>query len=292
MRAGTRRTGFFQKLGAKLAGVLVGRRMFFNFIDTASAQWTLTDDPANDEVEVRVTALGGGGGSAHVIKENGTTLSQRAGLNFGNGLIASDDLANDESDVNVDFGTGATQAVAGNDARLSDQRTPTDNSVTNAKVSATAAIDESKLNLASDAAAGTASRRTLGTGATQAAAGNHTHDDRYERPFFIGAAGTPAVGDDKADFYVPVPFNCTLKRLKATSKTAVSALTTYQLRRSTDGGATFADYFGTVDIANGARLGSSDPADLDLTEGDVLNFSIDAGSGYTNPMLVAVAKHR
>lgn len=54
-----------------------------------------------------------------------------------------------------------------------------DGSVTNAKVAADAAIAESKLSLASDAAAGTASRRTLGTGASQAAAGNHTHDDRY-----------------------------------------------------------------------------------------------------------------
>jgi hypothetical protein len=70
------------------------------------------------------------------------------------------------------LGAGATQACAGNDARLSDTRVPTDGSVTNAKVAAGAAIDEAKLNLASDAAAGTASRRTLGTGATQACAGN------------------------------------------------------------------------------------------------------------------------
>lgn len=61
------------------------------------------------------------------------------------------------------------------DPRLSDQRVPTDGSVTNAKVSSSAAIDESKLALASDAAAGTASRRSLGTGSTQAAAGNHSH---------------------------------------------------------------------------------------------------------------------
>src|SRR5687768_8548115 len=32
------------------------------------------------------------------------------------------------------LGTGAAQACAGNDARLSDQRTPTDNSVTSAKI--------------------------------------------------------------------------------------------------------------------------------------------------------------
>lgn len=98
------------------------------------------------------------------------------------------------------LGTGAAQACAGSDARLSDTRTPTDGSVTNAKVSATAAIAksklaalaivdadvdaaaaiaESKLALASDAAAGTASRRTLGTGATQAAVGSHAHSGTY-----------------------------------------------------------------------------------------------------------------
>ena len=78
-------------------------------------------------------------------------------------------------------GTGATDAttartnlgtIADSDSRLTDDRTPTDGSVTNAKVSDTAAIAESKLNLASDSAAGTPSRRTLGTGATQAAAGS------------------------------------------------------------------------------------------------------------------------
>lgn len=77
----------------------------------------------------------------------------------------------------LDAHTGATTAahgglVASSDARLTDTRTPTDGSVTDVKVSASAAIAESKLSLASDAAAGTASRRTLGTGATQAAAGN------------------------------------------------------------------------------------------------------------------------
>ncbi len=42
----------------------------------------------------------------------------------------------------------------------------------NADIDAAAAIAESKLNLATDAAAGTGSRRTLGTGGTQATAGN------------------------------------------------------------------------------------------------------------------------
>lgn len=70
------------------------------------------------------------------------------------------------------LGATSTTATAGNDSRLSDTRTPTAASVVDASVSATAAIAESKLSLASDAAAGTASRRTIGTGALQAAAGN------------------------------------------------------------------------------------------------------------------------
>lgn len=45
------------------------------------------------------------------------------------------------------LGSGATQAVAGNDARLSDTRVPTDGSVTNAKVAAGAGIAYSKLAL-------------------------------------------------------------------------------------------------------------------------------------------------
>lgn len=88
---------------------------------------------------------------------------------------------------------GGGTAVLTTDPRLSDQRVPSDGSVSlvklasgllvpksmlgalgivDADVASGAAIAESKLALASDAAAGTASRRTLGTGATQAAAGN------------------------------------------------------------------------------------------------------------------------
>ena len=47
--------------------------------------------------------------------------------------------------------------------------------IVDADVAAAAAIAESKLVLATDAIAATGSRRTLGTGAQQAAAGNHSH---------------------------------------------------------------------------------------------------------------------
>lgn len=65
-----------------------------------------------------------------------------------------------------------TGLILTGDARLTDQRVPADLSVTDAKVAVSAAIAESKLALATDAAAGTGSRRTLGTVATSAAAGN------------------------------------------------------------------------------------------------------------------------
>ncbi|WP_108665141.1 hypothetical protein [Euzebya rosea] len=75
---------------------------------------------------------------------------------------------------------GTTGGTAGQVVRVNDAGTalefadvtPADGTVTNAKVADDAAIAESKLDLASDAAAGTPSRRTLGTGATQACAGN------------------------------------------------------------------------------------------------------------------------
>jgi len=50
------------------------------------------------------------------------------------------------------LGTGATEAAAGNDSRLSDTRTPTDGTVTNAKVASNAAIDLSKLAQPANAA--------------------------------------------------------------------------------------------------------------------------------------------
>jgi hypothetical protein len=85
-----------------------------------------------------------------------------------------------------------TNIVVTSDTRLTDQRTPSDSSVTDAKVAAGAAIAESKLALASDTAANVASRRTLGTGASQAAAGN---DPRFAGSFNIKAAPYSAIGD-------------------------------------------------------------------------------------------------
>lgn len=63
--------------------------------------------------------------------------------------------------------------------------------IVDADVAAGAAIAESKLNLASDAAVGTASRRTLGTGAQQAAPGTHVGSGGTAHATAI--AGSPGV---------------------------------------------------------------------------------------------------
>ena len=70
--------------------------------------------------------------------------------------------------------------------------------IVDADVSASAAIAESKLNLASDAVAGTASRRTLGTGAQQAAAGNDSRLTNARTPTAHATTHQPGGADPMA----------------------------------------------------------------------------------------------
>ena len=79
------------------------------------------------------------------------------------------------------LGTGSLQAAAGNDARLSDSRAPNGTatgdltgSYPNPQIAAGVIVDADVNAANKDGAAGTASMRTLGTGAQQAAPGTHT----------------------------------------------------------------------------------------------------------------------
>lgn len=80
------------------------------------------------------------------------------------------------------LGTGSQQATAGNDARLSDQRVPTDGSVTGGTAGAgvkiaAGTITDANVNAANkDGVVGLASLRTLGNGAQQAMPGNYRLD--------------------------------------------------------------------------------------------------------------------
>lgn len=110
--------------------------------------------------------------NADIAAAAGIAKSKLAALNIANADIAAaagiaySKLSLGNSIVNSDIAAAA--AIAYSKLSLA-------GSVVNADIAAAAAIAESKLNLATDAAAGTGSRRTLGTGALQAAAGNHTH---------------------------------------------------------------------------------------------------------------------
>lgn len=119
-------------------------------------------------------------------------------------------------------------------------------------------------------------------------------DTDIEQALVIGVAGNvPAVSADVADFLMIVPFPMTLLRLKATVKTAVGADTTFQVRRSTNNGASFSNYFGTVQILNGAKAGVAAPASQDVNEGDILNLSVTIGGGSgANLALFIVGRRR
>jgi hypothetical protein len=147
-------------LGAALDGIL--RRSGPNELETPGALevgGALTQDGAAVALDADLdahtadTALDGGPHGFPALTADGMTWVRQGGA-----LVAANIGTQAELDDHADnYGNGAHIPTGG---------------LTNSEVAAAAAIAESKLNLASDTAAGTASRRTLGTGALQAAAGN------------------------------------------------------------------------------------------------------------------------
>lgn len=175
-------------------------------MDASVTNWSPLPD-ATSAIKGVVQLAGDLGGTAAAPTVPGLAsraLSSRQ-IITGTGLTGGGDLSADRT-LAVVYGSSAGTAAQGNDSRLSDTRTPTDSSVTDAKVAAGAAIAESKLALASDAAAGTASRRTLGTGALQAAAGNHTHADVPTTRQVIAGTGLTGGGALSADVTLAVAY--------------------------------------------------------------------------------------
>jgi hypothetical protein len=64
------------------------------------------------KVTIRIpAAAGGGSGGGHTIKNNGTPLTQRAGLNLTPPLSATDDAGNNETDLVIDLSAYATNGA-------------------------------------------------------------------------------------------------------------------------------------------------------------------------------------
>lgn len=109
-------------------------------------------------------------------------------MSFGQ-LAAASLASNSVTTAKVDGSAITTAKIA--DSAVTTAKIA-DGTIVNDDISASAAIAESKLSLASDAAAGTASRRTLGTGATQACAGNDSRLSDSRAP--TGSAGGALAG--------------------------------------------------------------------------------------------------
>jgi hypothetical protein len=110
----------------------------------------------------------------------------------------------------------------------------------------------------------------------------------------VGRAGIPpaATAADVADFLVVVPYQMEALELRATLLLAPAALTRVQMRRSADGGNTWVDHFGFVDIPAGARKGMNTPPPAVWNEGDLVNFSVVSGGGSGENLTVLMLFQR
>ena len=105
-----------------------------------------------------------------------------------------------------------------------------------------------------------------------------------ERAILLGKGGAiQATDTNAADFPVAVPFNCTLLRMKVTMKVAPAGAMVVQLRSSANPittAPTYSDVSGfSVTFTGSNVLAVVDPANVNLSEGDFLNFSCTTGSG-------------
>lgn len=92
-------------------------------------------------IDFIINTVGNDGTDSHMyinVKDLIDTYTAGTGLNLSN------------NEFSVKYGTSSGTACQGNDSRLSDTRTPTNGTVTNAKVASNAAIDFSKLNISKE----------------------------------------------------------------------------------------------------------------------------------------------
>lgn len=83
--------------------------------DASAISFVPTGTVASTDVQAAIAEVAseaGSGGSAHTIKEDGVALTQRGSLNFvGAGVTATDDAANNETEVTLDTDLNAIAAL-------------------------------------------------------------------------------------------------------------------------------------------------------------------------------------
>lgn len=263
-------------------------------------------------------ASGGGGGSGTATALSGTGIVTSTHILDGTILnadvnasaaIAYSKLALTGSIVSGDITDGTivggdlSSTIAIPAAATATTQSADDNST---KVATTAYVDTVKAlkaNLASPTFTGSPVLPTGTTGSTQTAADNSTKlaTTAYvdgakgigaERHFVIGVAGglSGVSGVQAADFYFPVPYNSTIKRMKAVCRTAPTAAMTVQLRKSTNAGTSFADISGFIVTytTGGEFVQNVDPADANISEDDLLSVTLGGTQGGADLMCTLV----
>lgn len=220
-------------------------------------------DDRLDAAESAIVALQPGGGSAAL----------RVAQNLAD--LASASTAR----TNLGLGTAATQAASAFQAADADLTaiaglTPASSAVIQESGGSWSARTPTQLaaTLPADQAAGTASLRTLGTGAAQAAAGNHSHTVTLEVP--LSRTGTLTVLAGSAKF--PVGASCTVVGVRLAVGTAPTGADLI-VDLNKNGTTIFTTQANRPRITAGQSSGGpgSAPDVASLAAGDLLSLDVD-----------------
>lgn len=98
------------------------------------------------------------------------------------------------------------------------------------------------------------------------------------KALLMGIGGVVTSAADCADFPLCIPFNCTLTNMKVTCKVAPSGAMSVQLRTAAGPvttAPTYSSVTGFIVTFTASRVVAIvDPGDVDVSEGDFLNFSL------------------
>lgn len=191
--------------------------------------------------------------------------AQRLDFDYGTGWATLNAFAVDAA-ANVGslrtLGAGALQATSGADARLSDQRTPLDASVTLAKVAAALLPSQGASN-------NTEALRSIGTGPGQVMAGNVTRTFQTPHTFQVPGDVAVAVGDQDVILPMRIPV--------AAGQSVKVARVEYRLGNGAAG----------TTVSFKLQSGGADIAGFGTTAAPLVTPS-SSGWGETNPADVAV----